>query len=567
MYSSMLEDGIEPNAFTYVTVLKACGNLLDIEQGKQFHRDAQEKGFDSNIFVASSLVSMYGKCGDFLQAESLFREMQHADDVAWSGMMSAYIESGQGEKALLIYRQMSEEGVNLYSIPLVFAIQACCILTEEAKWNATQYKPTKAISSIIGRALHADGRRKAVASDGFVGSTLINFYNKIKSTSEATAVFSGLIDRDVVAWTAILAAYVEDDQVEEALQLYVQMQEESVSPNRVTFLFAFQACGTLADREDAVMLNGCPIKVVSLDIGRALHFDAKNKGFTTDDVVGSSLVSMYGKCGAVSEAETAFNEICNPDIIAWTAMLSAYLQEGSERKALTFYKQMQEEQIIFTDIALANVLQACRGSGSLEVVQELHFTMISALDDGGPLFANTLVHAYAACSSLVDALAAFEAFSRADVVTWTNCITAYSLEGNCSWCSEFFHEMQLSSLKPDGVTFLSLLSAFRHGGLIDEAVEVFQSMHRVFCVSPNLKHYAVMIDLMARAGNLNGVEMFLQGMPEQADSHILNGLIGSCCTHGNVEFGKLAFGNAVNLRPMGVTAYILMSNLYASVET
>ncbi|KAI5060656.1 hypothetical protein GOP47_0025076 [Adiantum capillus-veneris] len=126
--------------------------------------------------------------------------------------------------------------------------------------------------------------------------------------------------------------------------------------------------------------------------------------------------------------------------------------------------------------------------------------------------------------------------------------------------------MQFSGLKPDSVTFLSLLSAFRHAGLVPEAVENFQSMHIECGKAPSLKHYAVMIDVMARAGNLKGVEMMLKGMPEQADVCILLGLLGSCCTHGNLEFGKLTFGNAVSLKPTDVSAYVLMSNLYANAE-
>ncbi|MCO5595892.1 hypothetical protein L7F22_049943 [Adiantum nelumboides] len=567
LYTSMLEEGVEPNACTFVTVLKACGNLMHLEEGRRLHADARDRGLTSNVFVASSLVSMFGKCGDVVQAETVFGEMQEPDDVAWCGMLSAYLEGSQAERALLMYRQMNEEGVKLSRLPLVFAIQACCMRLEEEKWQSTtQCVSVKAVASVIGRALHADARREGVASDGFIGSTLVNFYSKLKASREAEAVCGGLVERDVVAWSAMLSAYVEHGQAEKALQLFVQMQLEGVSPNRVTFLFAFQACGILADREDAIMVTGCAIKVVSLEIGKALHVDAKCKGFTTDDVVGSSLVSMYGKCGAVLEAEAVFNELPECDIVAWTAMLSAYLQEGSQRKALQFSRRMQKEGVVFTDIALANVLQSCRGSGSLELVRQLHFTAVSSLEDESRLFWNTLVHAYGTCASLVDARAVFDSLSQPDVVAWTNCIAAYSQEGMSALCSDLFNEMQLSGLKPDNVTFLFLLSAFRHAGLVPEAVGDFQSMSREFGMAPALKHYAVIVDLMARAGNLKGVKMMLQGMPEQADACILLGLLGSCLTHGNLEFGKLTFGNAVNIQPTEVSAYILMSNLYATAE-
>eukprot|EP00250_Pteridium_aquilinum_P015550 c22642_g1_i1 orf=1-417(+) len=137
----------------------------------------------------------------------VFEEMHERDDVAWSGMLSAYIEDGQGERALRIYRQMHEEGVNLYKLPVVFAVQACCILAEKEKFSAVQGASTKAVSPEIGRALHADAQREGIASDFFVGSTLVNFYSKLKAIVEAEVVCGGLVERDVVAWSAMLSAY------------------------------------------------------------------------------------------------------------------------------------------------------------------------------------------------------------------------------------------------------------------------------------------------------------------------------------------------------------------------
>lgn len=566
LYSSMLEDGVEPNSCTFVTLFKACRNSMDIREGRRLHAEAHEKGFTSDIFVASSLLGMYGKCGDITQAEIVFEQMHRRDDVAWGVMLSAFIHDGQGEKALRMYRQMHEEGVNLYTVPLVFAVQACCILAEKEKCNAMQGALGKAVSPDIGRGLHADAKREHIASDCFVGSTLVNFYSKLRAIVEAEALCAGLVERDVVAWSAMISAYVEQGRGDKALQLYIQMQEEGVSPNQLTFVFAFQACGILADKEEAIMVDGCPTKLVSLEIGQAVHVDAKSKGFTSDLLLGSSLVSMYGKCGAVLEAEAAFRELPERDIVTWTTMLSAYVQEGLGDKALQFYTRMQKEQVVFTDVTLVSVLQACRGYGSLEIVRQLHFSTVSSWDDASRLFANTLVHAYGTCASMLEAQAVFDGMSQPDAVTWSACIAGYSQEGNWALCAELFHKMQLSGLKPDGVTFLSLLSAFRHAGLVFEAVKDFKSMHRDFDIKPTLKHYAVMIDLMARAGNIKGVERILQGMPEQADMYILLGLLGSCRTHGNLELGKQAFGHAINLQPMDASAYILMSNLYAEAE-
>lgn len=278
------------------------------------------------------------------------------------------------------------------------------------------------------------------------------------------------------------------------------------------------------------------------------------------------MVSMYGKCGAVLEAETAFNELPEHDIDTWTTMLSVYVQEGLGDRALLFYGRMLKEEVVFTDITLVSILQACRGYGSLEIVKQLHFSTASSWDDATRLFANTLVHAYGTFASMIEAQAVFDGLSQPDAVTWSACIAGYSQEGHYALCSELFQKMQLSGLKPDSVTFLSLLSAFRHGGLVFEAVEDFKLMQRDFGVSLTLKHYAVMIDLMVRAGNLKEVGKVIQGLPEKADMHILVGLLGSCRTHGNLELGRQAFGHAVNLQPMDASLYILMSNLYADAE-
>ncbi|KAI5067594.1 hypothetical protein GOP47_0018122 [Adiantum capillus-veneris] len=208
MYQLMLDDGVEPDHYTFVSLLKACGSIPDLEQGKLLHHEAQRMGFASDVFVGNTLVSMYGKCGDVLKAESVFIALSVHDEVACNAMLSVYVEHGCTSKVLQLYRQMQDQGIGGNELTFGITIQACHALAEEL--DASEYIKEMALE--VGRALHHDARKMGVDTSAFVVNMLVSLYGKCGMVPEAEAVFSMLSTRDPQFWTIMLSVYVEQCQ-------------------------------------------------------------------------------------------------------------------------------------------------------------------------------------------------------------------------------------------------------------------------------------------------------------------------------------------------------------------
>lgn len=656
----MLQDGVEPNTHTFVSLFKACGSIQDLQQGRQLHAEADEKGFTSDIFVGSTLVSMYGKCGDIEAAEEVYHGLAVRSNVLCNAMLSAYVEQSQGLKALSLYTQMQQAGVYLDQLTSVLVLQACAILAEEDK-NLTLTGISTEVTPIeFTFALHSDAQAKGFTSDMAVGNTLVSVYGKCGAMEEAEYTFGGLSERTVVSWRAMLSAYVEQGQGHNALRLFSQMREEGVVEGQLTFAFALQACGLLAEKEavklkfkeigwalhaDAnragfsqdvfvgsalvsmyskcgaiidsehvfsslssrnvvcwnAMLSayiehrhgqralhlymrmheegikpsrrtfvlavqacvifvengetcaaGQPAKLVSLEIGQALYADIRRKGFASDTFVGSMLVTVYGKCGAIAEAEHVFDALSQCTIVSWTSMLSAYVEEGQGSKALLLYEQMQKQHVTLNDVALICIIQACSLTGSLDLCKHVHFCAVSAGCDAIPFVTATLIHTYGSCSSMLDAHAFFEKFSDHDIVSWNACITGHAEQGNFPASLHMFEKLKLAGVKPDETTFTSILAACSHAGMIFKGLEYFESMSKDYGLTPDIKHFGSILDLLGRTGEFKRVQNMLCSMPMEANSIMWLCLLDACQTHGNLGLAKHVFDHIVDLQPKHV---------------
>lgn len=677
MYAYMQEEGVEPDHYTFVILLKACGSVSDLVQGRNLHAEARSKGLILDVFVGTTLISMYGKCGAIMEAESVFIELLSRNIVTWNALLSAYVEQGQPDKALHLYWQMEKEGIVPNPQTFLIALQACGILAD--KEDSKLEEENKVIALEIGRALHAVARKKGFTLDVYIGNMLVSLYGKCNSIAEGENVFACFSQCNVVSWTALISMYVQQDQGEKALQSYQQMQEESVSPNQQTVVSALQACCILVEegggvfqrqmmsleigralhadvgkqfdvldafvgtalvgmyakcramveaenvfsllslctivqwngmlsayvehgqggkalqsyrqlREEGICpnqgtfvitLQACCIlleekqeasnvaeehrnKIRVHEIGQALHADARKAGFGSDIIVGTTLVSMYGKCGTIAEAETVFFGLSRHNTIAWNAMLSAYVDQVQGEKALYLYEYFQNNHVVPNHITLMCYLQACSESGCMEICRKLHFLIISAGHDSGDFLASTLIDAYGSCASMVDARAVFDGLTRPCIAAWNACLAGYAGEGDSMSTLQLFGEMQLTCNEPSGTTFTSLLSNCSHTGLVEKGIEIFESIRMIFDMRPGVKHYVSMIDLLGRSGNLSMAEKILDRIPARCNLSIWLCLLGACRAHSNVKLGKVAFDHAVSLQPKEAAPYVLMSNIYGS---
>lgn len=573
VYEDMREEGVSPNNRTFVSLLQACGMLAEHEEGnlvgerlvkanalkmvKAVHSDAWTKGLDENLFVSNTLVRVYGKCASIADARHVFDRLFMPDLVSYNAMLAAYVEMDEGETALQLYQQMLEEGMMPDVRTFVSALRAC----GTAAGNADD--STKKAYLALGKAIHGHARRSCCASDAYVGSTLIWLYGKCHSVIDAWHAFNNVTDRDVVSCNAMLLVCIQQGQVEKAMQLYENMHSERVSPDVQTLLSLLQACGVLAEGEAESPVDGQWTKPTSLAKCKEVHAFAQKKGYHVDAFLTNSLISTYGKCGSLVDAQGLFDGLVIYDLVSCNAMLAAYAQQGRGEEALQFYGKMLETGLSPNEITLRCVLQVCGCRGRLDICRQVHHALPSNKANMTPLLASSLIHAYGRCASMADAQAVFDSFLQPDVVLWTALMAGYARQGHFVTSLQCFQQMQSAGIKPDGVAFLSVLSACSHSGEVCKGLEYFESMTKEYELTPAIEHYATMADLLGRAGHWRAVEELLCTMPKRPDLAMWLGLLGVCRSQSQVTLGKMAFDHAVRLQPNHAAAYVLMSNVYA----
>ncbi|KAH7281258.1 hypothetical protein KP509_36G038100 [Ceratopteris richardii] len=553
-YQCMQKNGIEPDSFTFVSLFKACSSIQDRDKGKELHAHAHSMGMATNKFVGNTIISMYGKCGALSDAEEVFVALTDRDTVSWNGMLSAYVEQSKGDKCLLLYRQMNEEGVHADLATFIIVLQACIILVENSP------KLSKEAVHEIGRGLHAKTCRKGFISNLLVGTAALSMYAHCGTTAEAEHTFNVLSNPDTAAWNAMLSLYVAQEQAEKALLLYMHMLKQDISSDHLTYILAVQACGILA--ESAVQYSSMKLSISKcLEIGKALHSDICVKGYMVLTPIANTLLCMYGKCRAIAEAEEVFQGIIDCDTISWNAMLSAYCEQKEEERALSLFKVMQDQKVSPSDVTLLCILQACGETGDLELCRNVNFIIVFAGFDKFPSLTASLVNAYGGCASELEAHAVFSSFAEPSIVLWNACISGHAAGNSALGSLHVFESMMLAGIMPDSVTYSSLLPACSRNGLV-ECLEYLGASGDGVTEEKKLSN--IIIDLFGRAGDFERLKCYFEKIKAHADHISWFSLLGACSAHGNLELAKHLFKDVVQVELEDGPVYVVMSNVYAA---
>nr|DAD21798.1 TPA_asm: hypothetical protein HUJ06_023261 [Nelumbo nucifera] len=400
IFNDMLHDElVEPNRFTFPSVLKACAQIARLEEGKQVHGQVVKRGLDSDEFVLSNLVRMYVLCGIMKDAHQLF---------------SKTIEYG-----------------------------------EALEDSTTNHKLLRVNELSVGM----DNSHKKVTSkrrrDGNIvlWNVMIDGYIRLGDFEAARQLFDEMPQRSVVSWNGMIAGYAQNGFFKEAIGIFREMQMVDVRPNYVTLVSVLPAISRLG----------------ALELGKWVHVYAEKNRIEVDDVLGSALVDMYSKCGSIEKA-----------------------------------------------------------------------------------------------------LQVFERFPKRNVVTWNAIIGGLAMHGRAMDALDHFSKMEQSGVTPSDVTYIGVLSACSHAGLVDEGKSYFRQMVRVG-LRPRIEHYGCMVDLLGRAGLLEEAEEIILNMPIEPDDVIWKALLGACKMHGNVEIAKRVAKYLMEMVPHDSGSYVALSNMYASL--
>ncbi|KAF8390777.1 hypothetical protein HHK36_025305 [Tetracentron sinense] len=512
---------------TCVSLIKQCGTIKTL---KSVHASMIRSHLHLNLFFFTNLVSQYASLGSVSHAYTLFSASQSSDAFLWNVMIRGLAENGRHDHSILLYRQMQEMGIKPDNFTFPFVLKACGHLRD------IEY----------GEKIHRDVVEFGYESNIFVGNCLITMYGRCGRFDISRQVFDGMPEWNVVSWSSMIGTYAQNSCYEEGLLLFFQMLDERIRPNRVTILNVIPCVCRESEADE----------IFRIVVNNELNFDQS---------VQNAAMRMYSKCGRIDIARRFFDGILDKDLVSWSSMIEAYVQADLPIEALELFKQMNLKEFQPDFVTLLSVVRACLNLASLRQARIIHGFVTRSFFKHEIALETAIIDLYVKCGSLEYAREIFDRMQERNLVSWSTMISGYGVHGHGIEALDLFDDMKKGSTKPDHITFVSILSACSHAGLIAEGWRCFNSMIRDFEVRPRSEHYACMVDLLGRAGQMKEAREFIESMPIKPDAGVWGALLGACRIHLNVELAELAAKSLFELDAENPGRYVLLSNIYTSL--
>nr|XP_043608821.1 pentatricopeptide repeat-containing protein At4g33990-like [Erigeron canadensis] len=517
------------------TFLKSCKNITIL---KQIHSILTTNGLiKQSVHLGAKIIIKYSDFSHIKEARLVFNQTHHASSsFLWNTMLRAYANNGFCKEALLFYRLMRKNGLKANNFTYPFVLKSC----------GSDYMFCE-----FGKLVHCEVIRNGFGSDVYVEAALVDMYSGCGLLEDGRKVFDKMRYKDVVCWTAMITAYEQAEKGEIALYLLHEMQEEGLVLDWVTIVTVASAVGQLGDVKRA----------------RAVHgFAIRNEVLKEVPVV-NSVIGMYGKCGEVEYAEMVFEYKKERNCITWNSMLTCYTQNGLASEALCLFEKMKVSDVVPNEVTVLVIVSACAYLGSRQNATKIHDFIVQHDMEINLTLWNAIIDMYAKCADLDTALKMFQEVSRdrLHVSSWNTLIAGYGIHGFGKEAVRLFKEMKNENISPNHITFTSILSACSHAGLVDEGKECFAEMEK-FEVTPEPKHYACMVDMLGRAGQLNEAYELIKSMSSKPNDEVWGALLLACKMYGNTNLAKIAADNLFHLEPQHSGYYVLMSNIYADSQ-
>ncbi|KAG9134404.1 hypothetical protein Leryth_025728 [Lithospermum erythrorhizon] len=395
----------------------------------------------------------------------------------------------------------------------------------------------------LGESFHGLIVQMGFEFDVVLQTGLLDFYGKVGDLRSAEKVFDEMPNRDVIANNAMIAAWSKFGFVEDAKGLFDSMSEKNcVSWNSMIT---------------------CYCKLGDVDSAR-LVFD---RSPVKDVVSWNAMIDGYCKAGRLMDAEELFMQIrVGRNVITWNTMIAGYVHCREFGKAINVFREMQAEGLRATEVTMVSLLSACAHLGALELGDWIHNYIRRKRLRVDVVLGNALIDFYCKCGSLDAALDVFHGMGERNIYCWNSIIVGLGMHGYGKEAIEVFTTMEKESVKPDGVTFVGLLCACSHSGLVSVGRSYFSQMCSVYGIEPGIEHYGCMVDLLGRAGCLQEALQLVESMPMKPNAVIWGSLLRACHAHKNTTVGVKVTQHLLELDPRDGGNYVFLSNLYASMN-
>ncbi|CAM8930188.1 unnamed protein product [Rhodiola kirilowii] len=556
------------NFSAYGKVIQHCADHHLLRQSQQLHARLILLSVSPGNFLSSKLVSLYSKCGRIRDARQVFDEIADKNTFSWNAMLIGYSGQAMHTDVLRLFSVLGSscyEGVRADNFTIT-----CVLKALSSTWNEL----------IWAKGIHCYAVRNGFDVDVFVVNALVTCYSRCHhGMGLARRLFDRMQERDIVSWNAMIAGYSQRGYDDDCKEIYRQMRRfNGLKPNALTLVSVLQACAQSKDlmlgmeihqfivdsniEMDVSLYNAVILmyaKCGSLDYARELLNDMSEK----DEITYNTVISGYMSYGSVDEALELFCEIKTPIQSTWNALISGMVQNKRFVGIPEILGKMQASGFKPNSVTLSSILPMISQLSNLRTGKEVHgFAVRNALDHD-KYVATAIIDTYAKSGFIHGAQMVFDKLKDKSLIIWTAIITAYASHGIADMALDMFHEMLNDGVQPDHVTFTAVLTACAHSGLVDDAWRIFNSMSTKFNIHPLAEQYACMIGVLSRAGRLSEAVDFISKMPVKPTAKVWGALLNGASVRGDVEVGKYAYDNLLEIEPECTGNYIIMANLYS----
>lgn len=569
---------------SWTAMLTAYAENGNISKARQVFDNMPERTTSSY----NAMITSYNKYGCMVdEAYDLFCNMSERNAVSYATMITGLVSMGRFDKALEIYK----------NIPGEWREPVCSNVLING------YLKVGKLDAAVG-VFEGMFQRDVVS-----WSLMVDGYCKSGRIVEARNLFDKMVERNVVTWTTMINGYMKMGYLVDGFGLFSSMRKEKgILINSTTLTVIFEACGHFERYREGIQMHGLVLKVgfdFCVFLGNSIIamysrfgcIGAANLVFylmlKKDLVSWNSLITVYVQQNEIEEAYGLFKKMPKKDVVSWTTMIMGFSGQGQTDKAVELFRMMpQKDTIAWTvvisgfvsnemyeeafhwfnemlqksvkpnSLTFSSLLSASANSAILNHGQQIHAQAIKMLLELDLSIQNSLVSMYSKCGNVADACQVFMSIKEPNTVSFNSMITGFAQNGLGEEALKLFRKMQRERQEPNQITFLAVLSACTHVGLVEVGWEHFKNMKSLYNIEPGPDHHSCMVDLLGRAGLFNEAVDLIYSMPFEPHPGVWGALLGTSMTHHRLDLAKLAAQHLTKLEPDSATPYVVLSNLY-----
>ncbi|CAL1386229.1 unnamed protein product [Linum trigynum] len=526
----------------------------------RLHQDADALGklmvFCTDPCYGNSNLNYAQRVFDFIEKPCLF---------IYNLLIKVYAKKGSFRKCLLLFSRLRGDGLWPDNFTYPFVLKAIGCLGK----------------NLEGRRVHGFVTVTGMRSDTYVVNSLMDMYVHLGQMDVARKVFDEMRERDVVSWNVLISGYVKFRRFEDAIKVYCSMRNESdLIPDEATIVSTLSACAALKNLqlgEEIHHFVTSEIECTSIIANVLLDMYCKcgcllvareifDKMPSRNVICWTTMVTGYINCGQLDEARNLFERSPTRDIVLWTSMINGYVQFNHFDRAVALFREMQARRMKPDKFILVALLTGCAQTGALEQGKWIHEYIVENRIAVDTILGTALIDMYGKCGSIDRALSIFHGLKEKDTASWTSIICGLAMNGKTYEALHLFSRMKQVGVRPDDVTFIGVLSACSHGGLVEEGREFFHSMTASYQIQPKIEHYGCFIDLLGRAGCLEEAEELIREVPcsnLEAVVPLYGSLLSACRIYRNVDIGERVGKHLVTMASGDASVLTLLANIYA----